>query len=187
MDGKKQMNELPNKKYNIIYCDPAWDFNSRPAKRRRNVKDHYPTMTLDSIKKLDLNKIADENCVLLMWVTFPILEKSFEVLKSWGFTYKTVAFTWVKTNNDGSNYMGLGYYTRSNAEIVLLATKGKPLERKSHSVRQVVQTSWHSSNKHSKKPSIIRDKIVELFGDLPRIELFAREKVEGWDSWGNEI
>jgi N6-adenosine-specific RNA methylase IME4 len=176
--------ELPHKKYKIIYADPPWDFSSRPAKNRANVKDHYPTMSINEIESLPISTIADENCVLLMWTTYPALEKSFSVIKAWGFTYKTVAFTWIKKNKDNSNFMGLGYYTRSNAEIVLLATKGKPLHRESHGVRQVVEDRV---GKHSKKPIIIRDKIVELFGDIPRIELFAREKAVGWDNWGNEI
>lgn len=92
---------------------------------------------------------------------------------------------WVKKNKKSdSNFWGCGYYTRSNVEICLLAIKGKILERKSHSVHQIIESKVEE---HSKKPDIVRDKIIELFGDLPRIELFARQTAEGWDCWGDEV
>ena len=111
------------------------------------------------------------------------LNEVFDVIKAWGFEYKTVAFTWVKKYRNGDNFMGMGRWTRANAEVCLLATKGKP-KRISASVRQIIESV---PERHSKKPDIVRDKIVELCGDLPRIELFARERAEGWSSWGLEI
>lgn len=105
------------------------------------------------------------------------------MIEAWGFDYKTVAFCWVKQNRSGSGlFMGLGNWTRSNAEICLLATKGKP-KRVGTAVRSTVLTPIE---RHSKKPDEIRDRIVELMGDLPRIELFARSGADGWDCWGNE-
>ena len=118
-----------------------------------------------------------------MWATFPMLREALDVIEAWGFSYKTVAFNWVKQNRNGTGiFMGLGNWTRSNSEICLLATKGKP-KRISGSVRSVVLSPLQQ---HSRKPAEIRDRIVELMGDLPRIELFAREATPGWDVWGNE-
>ena len=120
-----------------------------------------------------------------MWVTYPKLKEGIDLLEKWGFTYKTVAFTWVKKNKNNENYfMGMGYYTRSNAEICLLGIKGKPLKRCSHRVKQICDAKIME---HSRKPDEIRDRIVELFGDIPRIELFARQYADGWDCWGNEV
>ena len=128
--------------------------------------------------------IADNNSVLFLWATYPMLKEALKVIETWGFKYKSIAFQWVKLNKkNGKPFYGLGRWTRGNTECCLLATKGKP-QRKSNSVFQLIQTPIEG---HSKKPDIIRDKIVELMGDLPRIELFARQKVKGWDSWGNEI
>ena len=113
-----------------------------------------------------------------------MLPEALEVIKRWGFTFKTVAFTWVKENKKSNGYFtGMGYWTRCNPEQCLLATKGKP-KRISRSVRQLVISKLQQ---HSKKPDDIRNRIVELCGDLPRIELFARQRTEGWDCWGNEV
>ena len=121
--------------------------------------------------------------MLFMWATFPMLREALDVIEAWGFSYKTVAFNWVKQNRNGTGiFMGLGNWTRSNSEICLLATKGKP-KRISGSVRSIVLSPLQQ---HSRKPAEIRDRIVELMGDLPRIELFAREAAPGWDVWGNE-
>ena len=112
-----------------------------------------------------------------------MLPQDFEVIKAWGFKYKTVAFTWVKENKSEGYFTGLGYWTRANPEMCLLATKGKP-KRISKSVRQLVMDK---RREHSRKPDRIRNDIVELCGDLPRIELFARQRVDGWDNWGNQV
>jgi len=142
-------------------------------------------MNKTDMQKLSVNEIADDNCVLFLWVTGPCLKEGLELIEAWGFKYKTIGFTWVKKNKIADTWFwGMGYYTRSNTELCLIATKGKPLKRISKSVHQVVDDRIM---RHSKKPDSVRDKIVELFGDIPRIELFAREKVSGWDCWGNEV
>ena len=182
------------KKYNIIYADPPWSFKtySDKGKEKKSADKHYKCMNKKDIQELPISSIAEENSILFLWVTFPCLEEGLELIKKWGFTYKTCAFNWVKRNKkQDTPFWGLGYWTRSNSELCLLATKGSP-KRISKSVHQIIE-DWtaeqiHSPiEKHSKKPDIIRDKIVELCGDLPRIEMFARQKVDGWDSWGNEI
>lgn len=175
-----------NKKYNIIYADPPWSFKTYSDKGKdRSAERHYPTMKKEDIQALPISKIAATDSVLLLWVTAPCLLEGIELISAWGFTYKTVAFTWIKLNkkNDGI-FTGMGYYTRSNAEFCLLATRGKVLERKSHGVSSVVISHIE---RHSQKPREVRDRIVELFGDIPRVELFARQLAYGWDSWGNEI
>ncbi len=174
-----------NKKYQIIYADPPWHFqNFNDETATKYVGNHYSIMKIDDICRLPINQLCD-NGVLLMWVTAPMLPQCLDVIKAWGFEYKTKAFCWVKQNKSGMGiFTGMGYYTRSNSEDCLLATKGDILPRHDHSISQIV---LHPVMEHSKKPPIIRDMIVRLFGDLPRIELFARQKVEGWDSWGNEI
>ena len=182
---KEYQPQLPNKKYNIIYADPAWYFKSYSKKgEQRNATKHYPCMEFNDLLDLNINSISAVDCVLFMWVIDPMLEKSFELLKRWNFLYKTVAFTWVKENKKSDSFFtGLGYWTRANPEMCLLATKGKP-KRLSKAVRQLIVSRLQE---HSKKPNEIRNRIVELCGDLPRIELFARQKVDGWDCWGNQI
>ena len=175
---------FPEKKYNIIYADPAWSFTFWSNKAQRKVSDKYDLMSAENIYKLPINEIADENCILFIWVTYPNLIEGLETIKKWGFKYKTCGFSWIKKNKKADSlFWGMGYYTRSNNEICLLATKGKP-KRVSRSVHQVV---YEPIREHSRKPDCVRERIVELCGDLPRIELFARQKVDGWDSWGNEV
>tara|TARA_R100000081_G_scaffold54868_1_gene26824 strand:- start:9 stop:551 length:543 start_codon:yes stop_codon:yes gene_type:complete len=175
--------KLPNKKYNIIYADPAWHYDKR-NEGKRNVQKKYNTMSFKDIYNLPINKIAKNDCILFLWVTYPKLLECIETISKWGFTYKTIAFCWVKKNKKSDTWFwGMGNWTRANSEICLLATKGN-VKRISASVHQIIDTPIQ---KHSKKPDIVRDKIVELVGDLPRIELFARETAEGWDSWGNEV
>ena len=118
-------------------------------------------------------------------MTAPCLEEGIELVKKWSFTYKTFGFTWIKQNKKSNSlFWGMGYYTRANAEICLLCTKGKPLHRINRNVHQVIISKIEE---HSKKPAETRNRILQLFGDLPRIELFARQQVEGWDCWGNEV
>jgi site-specific DNA-methyltransferase (adenine-specific) len=126
---------------------------------------------------------AADDAILFLWATFPLLPYAFVVIDAWDFEYKTAAFVWIKKYPDGSPALGLGNYTRQNAEVCLLAKRGKGIERKSASVSCIVESP---RMEHSRKPGIVRDRIVELLGDLPRIELFGREKIEGWDVWGNE-
>jgi len=164
------------KKYNIIYADPPWKYGT-------DVRKHYPTVPIKDIYDFPIDKFADDNCALFLWVTFPILPEALETVKKWGFRYVTVAFTWIKTNkNNGKPFFGLGNWTRANAEVCVLGFRGK-LKRKSMKVSQVIMSPLRE---HSRKPDEIRDKIVELLGDLPRIELFSRQSFPGWDCWGNE-
>ena len=150
----------------------------------RSAENHYPTMSLEDIKNLPINNLADKNCVLFMWTTIPLLKDSFSVLDSWGFEYKSIAFVWIKLNKKSDTlFWGMGHWTRSNAEFCIFATKGNP-KRVSASVHQVILSHIE---RHSKKPQEARDRIVQLMGDLPRVELFAREKCGGWDAWGNEV
>lgn len=104
-------------------------------------------------------------------------------MEAWGFRYVTVAFNWFKANKSGTPFFGVGYYTKSNSEIALLGIKGR-MQPVSNYVSQVVISN---REEHSKKPDVVREKIVELFGDVPRIELFARRATPGWDVWGNEV
>jgi len=186
---EKTMIPFPNKKYKIIYADPPWSYN-KYSNSKKNISDKvrvtpYPPMPLEDIKNMPVPLIADDDCVLFMWVTFPCLEMGLEVLKAWGFKYKTVGFNWLKKNKRGIGwFMGFGHYTRSNGEICLLATKGKGVKVLKKNMSQVVVTPL---TVHSEKPSIVMKKIVDLYGDEPRIELFARKQVSGWDSWGNDL
>ena len=174
-----------DKKYNIIYADPPWQFTAWSKKAQKHVSQHYQTMTIDDIKSLPVNDLAADNAVLFIWATFPNLKWAFDVIEAWGFTYKTCAFTWVKQNKKSNSlFWGMGYYTRSNAEVCLLATKGKPLPRVSHRVHSAIISPVEA---HSKKPDEARERIVELFGDIPKIELFARQKTGNWDCWGDEV
>lgn len=172
---------LPHKKYNVIYADPPWGYRNKGT--RAAAFKHYDTMTIEGIKHIPVGDIASDDCALFIWATFPMLKDALEVIEVWGFEYKTVAFNWVKQNKNGEGlFMGLGNWTRSNSEICLLAVKGKP-KRISASVRSVILSPVL---RHSQKPAEVRDRIAELMGNLPRIELFARETAPGWDSWGNE-
>lgn len=172
------------KKYNIIYADPPWSYNDKALAGNRGACCKYSVMTTEDIANLPIKEMSADDCILFMWVTMPKLNEVFDVIKSWGFEYKTCGFTWVKRNKKSNSWFwGMGRWTRANAELCLIATKGKP-KRQSASINQIIDTPIEQ---HSKKPDIVRDKIVELCGDLPRVELFARQKHEGWDSWGNEI
>jgi len=177
--------KLPNKKYNIIYADPPWTFKTWSNKGKgKSAEQYYDCMTIDAIQTLPVNEIADENCILFIWVTYPKLIEGIETISKWGFTYKTCGFSWIKKNKKADSlFWGLGYWTRANNEICLLATKGKP-KRVGKGVHQVVMDKIRE---HSRKPDCVRDRIIELCGNLPRIELFARQETEGWDVWGNEV
>ncbi len=172
------------KKYQIIYADPPWSFNFRNRNRlSQKAKDClYDTMQAKDITNLPIGLLADSNCALFLWVMDSQMPLALDVIRSWGFIYKTVAFTWVKTTKNTYHFGG-GNWTRSNPEQCLLATKGD-IKRASASVRQLVV---EPRREHSKKPDRIRTDIIKLVGNLPRIELFARQKTEGWDVWGNEV
>lgn len=169
-----------DRKYNIIYADPPWKYWESGNK---NQSLHYMTMTIDDICNLPIKDIADDDCVLFLWVTYPILQEAFRVIESWGFKYSTAAFVWVKKNKQKDTpFIGCGAWTRANSELCLLATKGKVL-RLDASVSQIVESPIEE---HSKKPDIVRELITKLVGELPRVELFCRHPADGWDVWGNE-
>lgn len=186
-----------DKKYNIIYADPPWSYKDK--KCNGNCEKYYNTLSIVELKNMPIQRIADKDCVLFMWVTYPQLKCGLELIESWGFKFKTIGFQWVKLNKktDLKRYkyfnledelkkicfFGLGRWTRGNTECCLIATKGKP-KRVNNSIFQLI---FSPLEEHSKKPDEARTRIVQLLGDLPRIELFAREKFDGWDCWGNEV
>lgn len=181
--GSKDLLDLSGE-YEIVYADPPWQYNDRLGDDPAWGAMTYRTMTLEAIKALPVRKIAAKDSVLLMWVTWPMLNDGLEVIKAWGYKYKTLGFMWVKKNpSDCGFFFGLGHWTRSNCEVCLLATKGTP-KRESNMVSQLV---FEPRSRHSAKPASIRERIVELLGDRKRCELFAREKTPGWEAWGNEV
>lgn len=173
------------KKYSIILADPPWSYRVWHGKGKgRTAENYYPTMQIEDICNLPVADLAAKDCALFLWVTCPQLKDAFSVLEAWGFSYKTIAFAWVKQNKKTpSLFWGLGHWTRSNIELCLLATRGHP-ERLSARVHQVLLSPIEA---HSKKLDEIRNRIVALMGDLPRLELFARQAPPGWDVWGNEV
>ena len=180
---------FPKKKYNIIYADPAWSskstFYQNGGRPRRNINEQYPTMSIKDIKNLPVKDIADKDCILFLWTTDSNLSDALDIIKIWNFKYKTIGFTWVKQYKSGSYCYNFGSYTLKSTEICLIGLKGKLKNiKKTHNIKGLV---FAERTTHSKKPDEIRNRITELCGDLPRIELFARQKVEGWDSWGNEV
>ena len=175
------------KKYSVIYLDPPWAYNDRRNTHTRfcgGAMSHYPVMKLKDIAALPIGNLAEDNAAMFMWCTFPQLDEQITLFKQWGFKYVTQAFTWIKTNpKSGTPFFGIGYYTKSNPEVCLLGIRGrmKPI---TNSVSSVVIAP---RGKHSVKPPEVREKIVQLFGDVPRIELFARVASPGWDVLGNGI
>ena len=181
---------FPNKKYQIIYADPPWRFSSKELQKYGGVRftsmdKHYPTQHKDWIKQLPVRDITEDDCALFLWTTDAHIKEAIETMESWGFKYITVAFMWEKKTATGKTVANLGAWTMKNYELCLLGTKGAMLKyKKTNNIYQKVEAE---RTKHSKKPKQVRDNIELLFGDLPRIELFARNKTEGWDVWGNEV
>ncbi len=179
------------KKYNIIYADPPWNYKDKRGNYcgREGIKSggaaigHYKTMTNEEIYNLSIIKdLSKKDCVLFLWVTSPFLPIGIETIKRWGFEYKTVGFCWSKKHKNGKSRHNIGQWTRGSVELCLLATKGKPHKfRKQKNIKQLVEDIVVQ---HSQKPDEIRKRIEQLFGNLPRIELFARQKTNGWDTWG---
>ena len=174
--------DFPKKKYNVIYADPPWAYDESGT-GKRVVHSKYPTMSISNIKRLPVQDITDDNCLLFLWVTFPRLQEGLEVINAWGFRYYGLFKNWIKINKKSDSlFWGMGYYSRQNPEILLIGLKGKipPQVRDEHSVLK------SRIREHSRKPDQAREQIARVTGNLPRIELFARQKVEGWDVWGNE-
>ena len=182
---------LPNKKYNIIYADPPWRFGSKQLQKYNNKRfdslesREYETMSHDELLSMNVKSIIENDSTCFMWTTDAHLKEAIEIMESWGFKYKTIAFIWVKKYESGSLVYTLAPWTLKSCEICILGIKGiMGKYKKANNVKQLVEAV---RTKHSKKPNEVRKRRVALFGDIPRIELFAREKVEGWDSWGLEV
>lgn len=199
--------------YDLIYADPAWTWSARsPKGEGRSARNHYNVMSLQEIKDLPVPLIAADRSVLLIWAIDSMIPQALEVIEAWGFEYKTVGFYWVKTNKrapslfDGNKlrfetvdllkcggksvfFMGLGYYTRANPEICLLATRKNGIEPGGLKVKDkgVPRLIVSPVGKHSQKPEEARIRIERLFGDVRRVELFARSRRPGWDAWGNQV
>lgn len=173
-----------SQKYKIIYADPAWKYKDKALAGLRGAGCKYSVMSNESIANLPVRNIADNDCILFIWVTMPKLSECFEIINQWGFSYKTCGFVWIKKNKKADSlFWGMGNWTRANPELCLIATKGNP-KRVSAKVHSVVISRVRE---HSRKPDEVREKIIELCGDLSKIELFARQTVVGWDCWGNEV
>ncbi|PIR05506.1 hypothetical protein COV56_02710 [Candidatus Kuenenbacteria bacterium CG11_big_fil_rev_8_21_14_0_20_37_9] len=169
--------ELPEKKYRIIYADPPWSYGNSGLDEYGHAERHYPTMAIEEICALPVKDITEENAVLFLWVTSPVLEDAFKIINSWGFKYKT-SFVWDKVKHN------FGYYNSVRHEFLLVATKHSclPDEKKLYdSVISIERT------KHSEKPEYFRNLIDKLYTSGRRIELFARKKIKNWDNYGNEI
>jgi N6-adenosine-specific RNA methylase IME4 len=171
-------------KYAVIYADPPWSFQVYSGKgKARSAERHYDTLSLDAIKALPVADLAADDCALLLWAVMPQLPEALKVIASWGFTYKTAGFVWVKENRSGDGlFTGMGYWTRANAEVCLLATKGSPA-RQAKDVHQIIRSPV---GEHSRKPDEAQVRIERLLPG-PYLELFGRRAVPGWTVWGNEI
>jgi site-specific DNA-methyltransferase (adenine-specific) len=177
------MEELKPKKYQIIYADPPWSYNDKMSGHSFSLDHEYQTQNKNWIQALNIKDICEKDCILFLWVVSPMLNKGIETIKAWGFKYKTLAFCWSKHTKNGKKVKNLGRWTMGNVELCLLGVKGHP-QRICKNIYQLVEAE---RTKHSAKPPEVRQRIVSLMGDLPRIELFARNKTEGWDVWGNEV
>jgi N6-adenosine-specific RNA methylase IME4 len=180
---------LPNH-YRVIYADPPWTFATYSKKGKgRSAEAYYDCMSLPQIKALPVADWAADDCVLLLWITDPLLPTAFDVIRAWGFTYKTVGFYWAKLKKstampidaDVAFFTGLGFWTRANPELCLLATRGHPKRRRAD-VRKLIVSP---RREHSRKPDQAYERI-EALCDGPYLEMFARTSRPGWDRWGTE-
>lgn len=185
------MIETAGEKFGVIYCDPPWYYNNRKTGGERLNKTkfgggamkHYGLMKDKDLISMSpfVQELTAENCACFMWATMPRLDFGIQLLTSWGFKYKTVAFCWVKTTSKGFKF-GCGYYTASNAEIVLLGIKGKMCPEK----RLIQSVIAEPTREHSRKPDAVRGRIEQMFPSEKKIELFARTKATGWEVFGNQ-
>ena len=171
--------------YSILYCDPPWDYAGREQHSKKtetgSALAHYPTMKLEELKKLKIEDLAEKDALLFLWTSSPHLPQAIDLMRSWGFEYKTIAFVWEKQR------VNPGYYTMSQVEICLVGKrkKGKiPSPRGSRNVHQFLS---QMRTRHSEKPAEIRNRIGQMFPTQSKVELFARQRAEGWDCWGNEV
>ena len=164
-------------KYNVFYADPPWKYDNESTSLRGMAEEHYPTMTLEDIKQLPVTEHALDEAVLFLWTTTAMIRNAFEVIDSWGFSFKT-SMVWVK------DYIGTGFFVRSKHEYLLIATKGSFLPMTTCLPESVVCAS---KAEHSKKPLVFYDIIEQMYPEQKYIELFARSERPNWDRWGNEI
>ncbi len=174
--------------YSQILCDPPWSYRDECHAGKRGAGYKYSLLTVEQIRAFNVQAIAAKDAVLFLWVTWPTIQDGLSVMEAWGFKYKTVGFLWVKMNRlwkpgqQVSTFMGMGNWTRANTEPCLIGVRGKP-KRVRASVHQVI---YAPVQQHSRKPAIVRDKIVQLMGDGPRLEMFARANPDGWDTFGDQ-
>ena len=170
--------------FGLIYADPAWQYRDKCNAGKRGACHKYDVMSVDRIAELPVEDIAAPDCVLAMWWVGPMPDEALRVVRAWGFRLVNMnGFTGHKTTKHGKDHFGMGNWTRANVESCLIAVRGKP-KRVSAGVRQIIH---EPVREHSRKPDQVRDALVRLCGDVPRIELFARQCHSGWAAWGNEL
>lgn len=173
-------------KYKIILADPPWSHDDKAAAGERGAGFKYNLMSLGELMAMRayIDTLAAPDCLLAMWWVGPMPEEALLLLKAWGFSLKNMkGFSWHKTTSTGKDFFGMGNWTRTNTEDCLFAVRGRPA-RASKAVRQLIVAEVRE---HSRKPDEARVRLVELLGDVPRIELFARQRVDGWDAMGDEL
>jgi len=190
----------PTRKYNIVYVDPPWRYNDKGCEGAASTQ--YGTMSLKELVELKstVKEMAARDCVLLMWVTWPMLKEGLHLIQEWGFNYKTLFIEWIKLTKNRLVFFGTGHYAKSNSEIILFGTRGRitayprgnfesqiMCEEPSPHAEVESQLLVTVKREHSRKPEEAKRRIVSVFGDLPRIEMFARGPSQGWDVWGNEV
>lgn len=190
------MKSIPAGKYTVLYADPPWAYGDKGFGKREGgavsgafapEAGRYNTMPISEILAMgeQIRRISAKQSALFLWATSPLLPEALDTMRAWGFEFRTVAFCWSKKTSTGKSVTNLGQYTLGNVELCLLGIRGSPSpKRESRTVRQLVRAE---RGEHSAKPAEIRDRIVELFGDVPRLELFARQAVPGWDAWGDGV
>lgn len=174
------------KKYKLIYADPPWKFNNKKTggSMKSGAENQYKTMTIEDLKRLDVQSLCDDNCILVMWWVGSQPQEAIDLVKSWGFTIKNMnGFVWRKLTKNFLDFFGMGFWTRAGSESAIIATRGKP-KPASRAVRAVASCVV---GKHSQKPNHFRKACVALAGDVNRLEMFARERIDGWDVFGNEV
>lgn len=172
-------------KYDVIYCDPPWQFKvwDKATGSGRSAESYYKTMTAQDLIQLPVGDLANKNCALFLWAVAPSLPLALQCMQEWGFTYKTIGFTWVKTTKRGLWHFGMGYYTRANVELCLLGVKGSmPVAS-----RSIPQLLIDMVRRHSEKPKMAIERIEKLYPDKRCIELFCRDQRPGWMALGNEV
>ena len=164
-------------KYRVVYADPPWQYGNKLTDNYGAAENHYPTMSIDELCALPVADLTEENAVLFLWTTSPLLEECFDVIRAWGFKYKT-SFIWDKVKHN------MGHYNSVRHELLLVCTKGSCTPDVSKLFDSVV--SVERTAKHSEKPEVFREMIVTLYTSGRKIELFARKTMPGWETWGNQ-